>query len=283
MCRINSLFLLEAKISIPVALENGETYVMLLLDQLHSHYALDALSTARNYFRLDVNSDVLFNVWRNASQHPAFESSGLLGIRLLRQDPIETVFSFICSQNNSINRIGRMVLFLKNTYGAVLPSTAHAIFQNTCSFPTPEHLATSDIEEQLRSAKFGYRSRYIVQAARFLCGNGLSTNVAFETMCKMPEALLRHRLLDIPGVGPKVADCIALMSLNQTQIVPIDTHMFKLAVNHFKWACPRSSLSKNIHALLRSNYQSLFGEYSGWAHLILFAFSLQHPHRADSN
>lgn len=274
MCRTNSLFLLDAKVSIPVALENGETHVVLLLDKLHLHHAPDALNTARSYFRLDSDSDALFKAWGDASKHPAFRSSGLLGIRLLRQDPIETVFSFICSQNNSVGRIGRMVLFLKNTYGAALPSTAHGIFQNTHSFPTPERLAADDIEEQLRNAKFGYRSRYIVQAAKFLCANGLGTNTAFEPMRKMPEDLLRHRLLDIPGVGPKVADCIALMSFNQTQIVPIDTHMFKLAVNYFKWIGPRSLLGKNIHAL-RSNYQSLFGEYSGWAHLILFAFSLQ--------
>ena len=35
-------------------------------------------------------------------------------------------------------------------------------------------------------------------------------------------------LLQLPGVGRKVADCISLFSLDQCSIIPIDTHVWSI-------------------------------------------------------
>ncbi|KAI5633127.1 hypothetical protein NE865_14140 [Phthorimaea operculella] len=58
----------------------------------------------KQYFRLDVNLSELYKDWSDKDE--LFKSAGeqFYGIRMLRQEPVENLFSFICSQNNHISR-----------------------------------------------------------------------------------------------------------------------------------------------------------------------------------
>lgn len=58
----------------------------------------------RRYFRLDVDLTECYAKWSNAHQHFRNEAGQFYAVRVLDQDPVENLFSFICSQNNHISR-----------------------------------------------------------------------------------------------------------------------------------------------------------------------------------
>jgi len=67
--------------------------------------------TVTDYFMIIL----VFNIYTDEKLQKKMDS--LKGVRLLRQDPVETLFTFICSSNNNIQRISSMVDKLCMTYG----------------------------------------------------------------------------------------------------------------------------------------------------------------------
>lgn len=78
----------------------------------------------------------------------------------------------------------------------------------------------------------------------------------------------RSELIAFPGVGPKVADCVLLMSLDQHSSIPVDRHVFQFAE---KWYHIRSGKYEDI----AQRFRDLWGEYAGWAHSVLFTADLR--------
>ncbi|KAF0932194.1 hypothetical protein E2562_008720 [Oryza meyeriana var. granulata] len=145
------------------------------------------------------------------------------GARVLRQDPVECVFQFLCSSNNNIARIEKMVWTLAG-YGERLGEVGGFQFHR---FPTIEQLARVS-EQELREAGFGYRAKYVVGTAKILQakpGGGEEWLASLRTM-ELPEVI--EALCTLPGVGPKVAACVALFSLDQNHAIPVDTHVWKV-------------------------------------------------------
>jgi len=135
------------------------------------------------------------------------------GLRVMRQDPWETLITFILSQNSNIPRIKKMVAELCRHFGEALPVNAHA-------FPTPEALAGLT-PEALAPVKTGYRAPYIIDAARQVtqgkvCLAGLKSKSSDE---------IKKTLLQIHGVGPKVADCVMLFGFGKVEVCPMDVWM----------------------------------------------------------
>lgn len=120
------------------------------------------------------------------------------GIRILRQEPWETLVSFIISQNNNIPRIKKCIESLAEALG------------EKGSLPSPEVLAKADISE-LAQCRMGYRDKYLIEAA----GQYLRWG--------MPDTA--EELRRFSGVGPKVANCIALFGLGLIDSFPIDVWM----------------------------------------------------------
>ena len=146
------------------------------------------------------------------------------GIRLLNQDFEEIIFSFIISQNNNIKRIKKIITSLRERVGKVLEDS----FGSYYSFPSSVEINTLTVEE-LREMGTGYRDKYIKGTAEFLVNhpNYLSEVNALETK----DA--HQRLLELPGVGPKVADCIILYGLGKRDVFPLDTWMEKVFLERF--------------------------------------------------
>ncbi|GAB1607694.1 N-glycosylase/DNA lyase-like, partial [Argonauta hians] len=122
----------------------------------------------RNYFQLDISVKDLYKQWRQAD--PVFEQmvgTKLQGIRVLRQDPVENLFSFICSSNNNIDRITSMVDKLCCHYGTEISSFDGKTYY---TFPTVEALSQPGVEEKLRELGFGYRAGYITKSAKYISG-----------------------------------------------------------------------------------------------------------------
>ena len=107
----------------------------------------------------------LYHTWAAADPLFAEVAEKYPGVRILRQDPVENVFSFICSANNHISRISSMVESLCTEWGE---SLACYEGKEYFAFPPIEKLAEEGVEARLRELGFGYRAKYIQQsAARF--------------------------------------------------------------------------------------------------------------------
>jgi N-glycosylase/DNA lyase len=133
--------------------------------------------TIEKYFRMDIDLPELYKLW---SKDPNFsqKAKNVIGLRLLNQginfqfnrDPVENIFSFICSSNNNISRIKSMVLNLCKIFGKKM-GTLNGI--DIYSFPKIENLVLNDIEPTLRQLGFGYRAGYIAKSAKYLNDNPL--------------------------------------------------------------------------------------------------------------
>lgn len=79
---------------------------------------LDSVNTEKydkmlhNYFRLDVNLEDYYKKWAEADEYFKIAAEEFYGIRILKQDPIENIFSFICSSNNNISRFVFILFFI---------------------------------------------------------------------------------------------------------------------------------------------------------------------------
>lgn len=182
------------------------------------------------------------------------------GLCILSVDPIECIFSFICSQNNNVKRISSMVQFLFSLGDPI-------IFEGEkfYKFPNLENLI--DKEELLIKNKFGYRSKYICETAKILLNKNVSVLRSLE------YAVLHDFLNTLKGVGAKVADCICLYAFNFFSVVPIDIHIFRKSKDMFDLQI--KSLTKSNHNLIKEKWIEKFGENAGIVQLFIFYEALK--------
>lgn len=190
-----------------------------------------------DYFRLNENLKDLYKEWSDRDskfKDKISQYSDILsGIRSLRLDPVENLFSFICSSNNNIKRITQMVSNMCIHFGKLIGQLNQVDYY---SFPSVERLAEKDVEEKLRKLNFGYRAKFIYQAASYLVNNHSDNCVNWLYSLREQDYEFVHKeLVKIPGIGNKVADCIALMSLDKLEAIPVDTHVLSIATNTYKF------------------------------------------------
>ena len=132
------------------------------------------------------------------------------GIRILKQDPWETLCSFIISQNNNIPRIKGIIERLCTFFGEDLGG-------GDFSFPSAERLAVLS-EQDLAPIRSGFRAKYILDAARRVA----SGETELEKVAAMPIDEARAELQKLKGVGPKVAECALLYGFGRAEAFPVD-------------------------------------------------------------
>ncbi len=170
------------------------------------------------------------------------------GIHILRQDPVETIFSFLISQNNHIPRIKGIIEKICSAIGED-KGGYHA-------FPTLESLAAQD-EKFFAECGAGYRANYLCRVAKSL------THENMEEWKKLGTDELRQKLMSLHGVGRKVADCILLFGFSRFDVFPVDTWIKKV----FSEELPDMSADK-MSVLLVQKY----GQYSGFVQQWLFYY-----------
>lgn len=138
------------------------------------------------------------------------------GIHIFRQEPFETLISFILSANNNMVRISGTVEAISRRYGRPLAGDCHA-------FPTPQELSKMT-EEELRACGTGYRAPFIAATAK-----RISEGFCLESLRAQTTERARAALVELPGVGPKVADCVLLFSLGHCSAFPMDVWMKRAA------------------------------------------------------
>ncbi|XP_033611836.1 N-glycosylase/DNA lyase isoform X2 [Fukomys damarensis] len=202
---------------------------------------------------------------------------GWLGVRLLRQDPIECLFSFICSSNNNIARITGMVERLCQALGPRLVQLDGVTYHG---FPSLRALAGPEVEALLRKLGLGYRARYVSASARAILEER-GGPAWLQQLREVPYEEAHKALCTLPGVGAKVADCICLMALDKPQAVPVDIHVWQIAQRDYSWH-PSTSRAKGpspqANKELGNFFRCLWGPYAGWAQAVLFCADLRQPH-----
>ncbi|KAK4884351.1 hypothetical protein RN001_000622 [Aquatica leii] len=226
----------------------------------------------RNYFQLDlINLEEHYEEW--SAKDPYFKEAAkqFYGIRILQQEPVENIFSFICSQNNHISRITSMVEKLASFYGSKICDLNRVEYY---SFPKLDDLAHPAVEEKLRTNGFGYRAKYITKAAQEIVSKGGTDWL--EKLKLMDYVDAKKNLITLTGIGPKVADCICLMSLGHLQAIPVDTHMYQIAARlYIPTLSKKKTITESIYKEIGDHFRNLYGPLAGWTHTILFCADLK--------
>ena len=210
----------------------------------------------RDYLQLDVDiATVLRTFPRDEAMTTARKTCR--GLRLLRQEPWECLAGFILSSTKRIAQIRQICGVLCERYGTVVdaPGEAGPWF----SFPTPERLAACD-EAELRRCRMGFRAPYLLACARRLADGDLD----LEDVKKLPLDEARERLMTLPGVGRKIADCVLLFSLDFAAAFPIDVWVARALERLYFDGKP-----KPMRAMIEFS-QNHFGPHAGYAQQYLF-------------
>lgn len=180
------------------------------------------------------------------------------GIRILNQDPFEMIITFILSANNRIPMIMRAVDGLSEKYGDYIGEFSG---KNYYKFPSADKLAKADVSE-LRLSGVGFRDKYISKTANMINDNP----IYIEKLIDLDYKNAFKELQKLSGVGPKVADCIALFSLRKAEAFPVDTWVKKV-MEHFY--LHEDSSFNVIKEYANSNY----GDIAGFAQQYLFYYA----------
>lgn len=188
------------------------------------------------------------------------------GIRILRQDPFELIVSFIISANNRIPMIKRAIEKISQKWGNELEYKGKKYF----AFPTIEQLNKAT-EEELEKCGTGFRAKYIKNTVDNIYINTIKKDQYDEKYdidwIKSQEDDICHKELQkFMGIGPKVADCIMLFSMQKYSAFPVDVWV-KRAMHYF-YLAPDVSLKK-----IREFGINKFGELSGFAQQYLFYYA----------
>jgi N-glycosylase/DNA lyase len=182
---------------------------------------------------------------------------GLRTLRPARAD--ETLFSFLCTPNNHMSRIVAMANFLA--------SKGEEVDEGHYAFPTLEVIVNLK-ETELRSRGFGYRGATIPSVASAVLGRGGLPWLSGLAQLEYQQA--RAELMSLPGIGPKLADCVCLFGLRFDEAVPIDTHVWKVHREWYARGESAASLTPARYEQARQSFVKQFGCLSGWAQQYVF-------------
>jgi len=201
----------------------------------------------KDYERIEKDISKIDNNVKKAVQYSS-------GIRILNQDLFETLISYIISANNNIKRISNSIDKISQKFGKVVKYNNIEYYL----FPELEELKKATVEE-LVECGVGYRANYIIKTV-----NMINNQKEFEEkISNMDQKSMKEELLRFSGVGQKVADCILLFSLEQSNVFPIDVWI--------KRVMEKLYFSKEINIKEISAYSKMkYGNYAGIVQQHLF-------------
>ena len=194
---------------------------------------------------------------RELSKDPILEEAIAFGegIRILNQEPFEMIISFIISANNQIPRIKNSIELLSKQYG-------EKIRDGYYSFPTAEVLSQADPMDIREICRVGFRDVRIVQTSGLIHSGVIN----FEDIFSGTRDEGKEILMTLPGVGPKVSDCILLFAFNKDEAFPVDVWV-KRVMEHFY-------LKEETNVkLIGSHGARVFGKLAGFAQQYLFYYA----------
>lgn len=174
------------------------------------------------------------------------------GIRILKQDLWETIISFIISANNNIPRIKGIIERLSKKYGKTIIWNDKEYY----TFPMNEELSKATVQD-LRELGLGFRDKRVYDTTQIILEN---KSLISELENEENTEVVREKLLELPGVGPKVADCIMLFSLKKFDVFPIDVWVRRVMNDlYIKEKEEEKVNKKQIENLAKEKYKNLAG------------------------
>ena len=204
----------------------------------------------KTIFDLDFNLDKFYKYLNNQPELASI-TDFCRDLRLfLAKDKFECLISSICSANNSIARWTKSIDDIKKLWG------------NKYTFFEKDYFTFPDNFGDLKSCGVGYRAQYMKKASEIF-----TLEMNLEDISKMSYEEAFETILKVPGVGPKVADCILLYGFNFKQAFPTDVWI-KRIVSYLYFDNKDVSVSK-----IREFGIEEFGDYAGYVQLYLFHYA----------
>ncbi len=185
--------------------------------------AEEAASRLVAYFRLDDDLPAIQRALAG-DPHVAAGIDSFPGLRILRQDPWEILAGFILSSTSNIPRIARTMELLASELG----EEARLGGARRHTFPPPEAVAEAG-EGRLRELRCGFRAAYLAAAADAVATGRLP----LYELRGAPYGEAAAALTALPGVGPKIADCVMLFSLDRAEAFPVDLWVRRAVVDYY--------------------------------------------------
>ncbi len=145
------------------------------------------------------------------------------GMKILRQDVFETLVSFIISQRKNIPAI-------KNSVEKICEKFGHDI-GGAYSFPTPKELLQADLEG-LKECSLGYRAEYIYKTVRMIISGEFDLDTLIRNK-ELSNEMLLSSLMNLPGVGIKVANCTSLFGFHRLEAFPRDVWIKRIEEKNY--------------------------------------------------
>ena len=181
------------------------------------------------------------------------------GLRIIRQPQWECLATFICSSMKQVAHIRQISLALRERFGGQRRIDDHLAY----AFPSARRLAQAS-EKELLECKLGYRAKNLRATARLVS----SGQADLEAWSALSDAELRKQLCALPGVGPKIANCVMLFAYERLRAFPIDVWIERVLRQHYF-----SRRRKVTAQRLREFSETYFGEHGGYAQQYLFHHS----------
>lgn len=218
----------------------------------------------RDYFRLDDDLLTIYARLAAADEHLAELVDEFRGLRLLRQEPVETLLSFVCSAVNSIPRISVAIEELSKMFGRRIATWRG---QDFYSFPEVSALASAGADDIAAVGSLGFRGANLKCVAQQLEDRPANWLEGLRNK-NYPEAKIQ--LLGLRCIGPKIADCVCLFSLDKDEAVPIDTHVRQLMQRLYLPDLTAKAVTPAVYERVVKELQERFGELAGWAQQFLY-------------
>ena len=206
----------------------------------------------RNYLDLDRDYLIIINTLKNSDKTLSKCLDSSMGLKMIKQDPLECIISYIISQNNSVRNIQNSLNLISEKYGE------EVLFNNKkyYLFPTLDKLLTIT-KEEFRKCKVGFRDAYLVDTIKRIGKSILDINKIYS----MDSIDALNYLMSFKGIGMKVASCILLFSYQRFDVYPADTWVKKYMKDEYN-----IEGEKNIREFTNKIYK----EYSGLAIQYMF-------------
>lgn len=223
-------------------------------DTLEWRATTDAAQFLRQRLRLDDDLDAIFDTFPDSSPlDQAYQTYP--GLQIVHDPFFPCVISFICSARMRVEQIHALQIELASAFGDSVTVDGTTYY----SFPQPAQLAAAS-ETDLRELGLGFRAPYVQETAEMVSTGELTIDdVRGNSYEDAHEAVQAF-----PGVGPKIADCVALFALGHLQAVPLDTWTRQFIEEYYP-ACDQESYEATANA-----FRAMFGEYASYAQTYLY-------------
>lgn len=178
------------------------------------------------------------------------------GMRILNQNPWDTLISFIISQNNGIPKIKKTIDKICRNYGN------NIIFNDADYYSFPDASVLSVLSEsELQKCGAGYRTPYIINTSKMI-----DKGFKLDDLKNYSYDCAKCIIQTLPGIGPKVADCILLYSLGFTEAFPVDVWIKRIIETLYI----KNSITPEEAGIFA---KKAFGDYAGIAQQYLFYYA----------